>query len=160
MENPRGRVIAIEHVEASAHALVEVDASFSCARCADGKGCGAGLLGGNTGPRRIEALIGVGLNVREGDEVRIELAPSSLLQASLTAYGLPLSGAVLGAAFAYFSGLGDLYAALTALGGIAVGLVAARVRLRSASRLCQFTPTIVERLSVERVSSQRLPVGS
>jgi sigma-E factor negative regulatory protein RseC len=154
MENPRGRVIAIEHVEPSPHALVEVDASFSCARCAEGKGCGAGLLGGNTGPRRIDALIGVGLNIREGDEVRLQLAPSRLLQASVIAYGLPLSGAVLGAAFAYFSGLGDLYAALTALVGIAAGLVAARARLRSQSRSCQFTPTVVERLSIER-----LPVG-
>ncbi len=154
MENPRGRVIAIERVEPSSHAVVEVDASFSCARCAEGKGCGAGLLGSNTGPRRIDALIGVGLTIREGDEVRIELAPSSLLQASLIAYGLPLSGAVLGAAFAYFSGLGELYAALSTLGGIAAGLFAARVRLRSTSRLCQFTPTIVERLSIER-----LPVG-
>ena len=146
MKNPRGRVIAIERVEPSPHALVEVDASISCARCAEGKGCGAGLLGGDSGRRRVDALIGVGLAIREGDEVRIELAPSNLLQASLIVYGLPLSGAVLGAALAYFAGVDEPYAATAALGGVVVGLLIARLRLRTSQCLRQFTPTIVERL--------------
>lgn len=148
MENPRGRVIAVTHCEPSPHALVEVDAPAACARCKEGKGCGAGLLGGDTGSRRVDALIGAGVRVREGDEVRIELAPSNLLRASLVVYGLPLSGAILGAALAYFAGLGELYAAMTALGGIVAGLAVARVRLRTADCLRQFTPTIVERLPV------------
>lgn len=155
MENPRGRVIAVEHLQSSPHALVEVDASVTCARCAQGKGCGAGLLGANTGSRRVDALIGAGLTVREGDEVRIELAPSDLLRASAIVYGLPLSGAILGASLAYLSGLGEIYTALTALGGILAGLAVARVRLRKASCLRQFTPTIVERLSVERLQVGR-----
>ncbi|MGB5576097.1 MAG: SoxR reducing system RseC family protein [Woeseiaceae bacterium] len=127
-------------------ALVEVDASVSCARCAEGKGCGAGLLGRTSGSRRIDALIAGGLTVGEGDDVRIELAPSNLLRASMIVYGLPLSGALLGAALAYFVGLGELYAATASIGGILAGLVLARLRLRKTSCLRQFTPTIVERL--------------
>lgn len=148
MENPRGRVIAVTHAEHSSHVLVEVDASVTCPRCERGKGCGAGLLGGRSGSRRIEALIGAGLVVREGDEVRIELAPSTLLEASFIVYGLPLIGAVLGAVLAYLAGLGDSYAALAALGGIAAGLLAARARLRTAKCLRQFTPTVIERLTI------------
>lgn len=148
MDNPRGRVIAVTGLEPAHHALVEVDASINCARCAEGKGCGAGLLGRTSGSRRVDALITSGLKVREGDEVRIELAPGNLLQASMIVYGLPLAGAVLGAGVAYFSGLGELYAAMAALGGILAGLMVARLRLRRSGCFRQFTPTIVERLPV------------
>ena len=147
MDNPRGRVITLTDSATAPYALVEVDASVSCARCAEGKGCGAGLLGRTSGSRRVDALIANGLTVGEGDEVRIELAPSNLLQASMIVYGLPLSGAVLGAALAYFVGLGELYAATAALGGILAGLMLARLRLQKTSCLRQFTPTIVERVT-------------
>lgn len=150
MENPRGRVIAIERTETPRRALVEVDASVSCKRCAEGKGCGAGLLGAKTGQRRVDAIIDGGLVVSEGDEVRIELAPSNLLQASMIVYGFPLTGAVAGATISYFLGLGELFAAATALGGIVVGLLVARWRLREAHCLRRFTPTIVERMAVSR----------
>lgn len=146
MDNPRGRVIAVTGFAPAPQALVEVDASVSCARCAEGKGCGAGLLGRRPGSRRVDARIAGGLTVGEGDEVRIELAPSNLLRASMIVYGLPLCGAVLGAALAYVVGLGELQAALAAVGGILAGLVLARQRLRKTSCLRQFTPTIVERL--------------
>lgn len=147
MDNPRGRVITLTDSATAPYALVEVDASVSCARCAEGKGCGAGLLGRTSGSRRVDALVASGLTVGEGDEVRIELAPSNLLQASMIVYGLPLSGAVLGATLAYFAGLGELYAATAALGGILAGLMLARLRLQKASCLRQFTPTIVERVT-------------
>lgn len=150
MENPRGIVIAVDRVEPSPHALVQVDATISCARCAEGKGCGAGLLGGNAGPRRVDALVGSGLTIDEGDEVRIELAPTNLLRASMIVYGLPLTGAVAGALISHLLGLGDLYAAITGLGGVIVGLYVARLRLRASSCLRKFTPTITERLSAGR----------
>ncbi len=150
MDNPRGRVIAVTGLEPALHALVEVDASIICARCAEGKGCGAGLLGRTSGSRRVDALVTSDLKVQEGDEVRIELAPGNVLQASLIVYGLPLAGAVLGAALAYFSALGELYAAMAALGGILAGIAVARRRLRRSGCFRQFTPTIVERLPVGR----------
>lgn len=150
MENPRGRVIAVERVNTTSHAVVEVDASVVCRRCREGKGCGAGLFGSSAKSRRFDVLIGDGVEVHEGDDVRIELAPANLLQASLTVYGLPLSGAILGAVIAYLAGLGELNAAMAALGGVMAGLVVARRRLQRASCLSRFTPTIIERLSVAR----------
>ena len=129
------------------HAVVEVAASLRCARCASGKGCGAGLLGGDDRPRRVDALIAGGLDVREGDEVRVELAPDSLLHAALIVYGLPLAGAVIGAGIAYLAGGDDLGAAIAALLGLAAGMAAGRRRLRRAACLRRFTPTVTARLA-------------
>lgn len=159
MENPRGRVIAVRRIATSLHALVEVDTLISCRRCREGKGCGAGFFGSDAKRRRFEALIGEGVDIQEGDIVRIELAPANLLQASLTVYGLPLSGAILGAVFAYLTGLAELYAAMAALGGIATGVALARRRLQRASCLTRFTPTIVERLSVAHLPIDGLSIS-
>jgi len=159
MENPRGRIISVRRVDTSLHALVEVDASISCRRCREGKGCGAGLFGSDAKSRRLEALIGEGVDVREGDDVRIELAPANLLQASLIVYGLPLFGAITGAVIAYLAGLAELYAAVAALGGIVAGFVVARRRLQRASCLTRFTPTIVERLSFDAPSIGQQPAA-
>ena len=145
MESPRGRVIDV--AKGLPFARVEVTAALSCARCESGKGCGAGLLGGKGGNRCIEAQIPEGIAVQEGDEVHIELAPRNLLQAALIVYGLPLGGALVGAGVAYAAGLGDLYAALAGLGGIAAGVLIANMRLRNSRRYCEFTPTIVEKLA-------------
>ncbi|MGI9236697.1 MAG: SoxR reducing system RseC family protein [Woeseiaceae bacterium] len=147
MENPRGRVIAVNSGETQPQALVEIDAIVQCARCAEGRGCGAGLLGSPPGSRRIEALVSTGLTIGAGDEVRIELAPSDLLRASLIVYGTPLFGAVVGALAAYAIGLGDLHAVLAAMAGIVSGLLLARTRLRKSGCLRRFTPTVVERIS-------------
>ncbi|MCP5092126.1 MAG: SoxR reducing system RseC family protein [Gammaproteobacteria bacterium] len=159
MENPRGRIISVKRVDTSLQALVEVDASISCRRCREGKGCGAGLFGSDAQSRRFEALIGEGLDVQEGDDVRVELAPANLLQASLIVYGMPLFGAILGAVFAYLAGLAELYAAVAALGGIVAGFVVARRRLQRASRLTRFMPTIVERLSFDGSSVSQQPAA-
>ncbi len=141
MEHPSGRVLAVNHETPSA--VVEVAAAFSCARCAAGKGCGAGVFGSGRRSRHIEALIAAGVDIREGDEVSIELAPRHLLNAALIVYGLPLVGALVGAGIAYAFALGDSYAALAGLAGLAAGIMIAR--RRAARGQCQFTPTIVSR---------------
>ena len=155
MENPRGRVIAVNSIAASPHALVEVDAVVECARCAEGKGCGAGLLGSSVGSRRVDAVIGAGLTVSEGDEVFIELAPINVLRASLIVYGWPLSGAVFAALIALVIGLGDAYAALAAIAGLSTGLLLARRQLRSARCLRRFTPTVVEQAGTAPPAASR-----
>ncbi|NNF40467.1 MAG: SoxR reducing system RseC family protein [Woeseiaceae bacterium] len=132
----------------SPHAVVEVATELACARCSAGKGCGAGLIGSNRGSRRVQASIDAGLSLREGDAVRLELRPSRLLHASLLVYGVPLCGALVGAAVAAVLGLAERAAVMTALGGLFVGLVVARLWLRRAGCLRQFRPRIVERLSV------------
>lgn len=146
MENPQGRILSIYPDDTPPHAVVEVAASIRCARCAAGKGCGAGLLGGDERPRRVDALIARDLELGEGDHVRIELAPNNLLRASLIVYGLPLLGALVGAAGAGLSGAGDVSAALAALGGAGIGMLAGRLRLRKNECLRAFTPVVTARI--------------
>lgn len=143
MDSPRGRVLTIQNDRAPRHAEVEVESAPACARCASGKGCGAGMRGDDGTPRRVNVLVPAGCQLSVGDEVRLELAPDSVLSAAFTVYGLPLAGAIVGAGVAYLSGLGDLGAATVALTGLLAGIVLGRARLRRAACLRRFTPTIV-----------------
>jgi len=148
MESPQGRIISIHQDATPPYAVVEVDASAACARCASGKGCGAGIPGGDDRQRSIDALIAQGLEVREGDRVSVELAPDNLLRAALIVYGLPLTGAVVASAAAYWLGASDPGAAAMALAGAGMGVLVGRLRLRRARCLRDFTPTVTERIAV------------
>jgi positive regulator of sigma E activity len=116
-----------------------------CARCASGKGCGAGIGWEDGRPRRVRALIPAGYELAVGDDVRIELAPERMLAAALIAYGMPLAGGIVGAGAGYLAGLGDAGAATTALAGLAAGAVLGRARLRRNRSLRRLTPTIAAR---------------
>ena len=94
MDNPTGTIHSLVADVHGARAIVEVDLSTACPRCAAGKGCGAGLLVGSSRLRQVEAAIGPGMVLAEGDSVEISLASSNLLQAALIVYGLPLFGAI------------------------------------------------------------------
>lgn len=119
---------------------------MTCARCASGRGCGAGLLGSSNKNRRIAARIASGIDVREGDEVCMELESRRLLQASWLVYGTPLAAALVASAAAFLMRLPDPYAAVAALIGAGVGVVIARSRLRKTACLRQFMPIIVARV--------------
>jgi len=148
MEQATGHVIALESGHATQHAEVEVSAAVACARCAAGRGCGAGLLGGSEKNRRVQARIAAGVDVQKGDEVRMELSHRQLLRASWLVYGLPLVAAVIATGLAYFFRLDDFYAVVAAVVGLALGFSLARRQLSSAACLYRFTPTIVARLPV------------
>jgi positive regulator of sigma E activity len=94
----------------------------------------------------LEVLVRPGLELAEGDLVGIELAPRNLLRAALIVYGLPLTGAICGAALAYLADLGDGGAAVMAIGGLFAGAVISRRRLRNDSCLARFTPTVSRRV--------------
>ncbi len=145
MDNPQGRVLAVHSDDRPAHAVVEVAESFRCARCASGRGCGAGVFA-TGGPRQVEALLLPGVTVGTGDEVRLELAPDNVLRAAGIVYGLPLLGAGIGAAMAWGAGAGDAGASLLALLGLGAGFLLGRRRLSQASCLRRFTPTITARV--------------
>ena len=139
MQSQEGTVIAIDSRAGGRRAIVEVDMSGACPRCAAGKGCGAGL--GLTRNRRVEALVPYGAEIRVGDSVRLTLAPNSMLRAAGIVYGLPLAAAAFGAALAYLPGFGDPAAALAAVAGLAAGLGMAKLRLRGC--LKNFTPEVI-----------------
>lgn len=127
--------------------VVEVESVIVCERCESGKGCGAGLLGKRTGDKCVEATVAADLEVSLGDIVSIVLEPRNVLRAAIIVYGYPLFGAVLAAFAAYSAGLGDVAGALAALSGLVAGILIARIRLRNARCLRDFTPIVVDRLS-------------
>lgn len=146
MTHPTGTVRALLPAADGGRVLVDVDAATACARCAAGKGCGAGLLAGPGGRPCVEARVSPGLQLQEGDAVELELGPGDLLRAAAAAYGLPLCGALLFAAAAHGAGLGDAAAAVSALAGLGTGLVAGRRYLARPGCLHRFLPTVTGRV--------------
>lgn len=147
MDNPQGRILSVYQDDTPPHALVEVAASLRCARCASGKGCGAGLLAGDEKPRRVDALIGHDLQLGEGDRVAIQLSPNNLLRAAWIVYGLPLVSGVAGAVVAWLMGMGDVGASLAAFAGIGAGMLAGRRRLQQSECLRKFTPVVTAKIA-------------
>lgn len=146
MHHREGQVLSVDAKTDPAHAVVEVEASFRCARCAAGKGCGAGLFAGDSKSRRVDALVTSQLELQVGDRVRLELAADNVLRAAGLVYGWPLCGALAGAALAWWLGAGDAGAVLAAATGGLAGIAAGRLRLRREDCLRQFTPLVTARL--------------
>ena len=140
MDSTLARIVAFP--TGDGRALVEVDTSVACSRCAAGRGCGAGLISGRSGSRRIEANVAAGIEVAAGDTVTIDIPGKSLLAAAAIVYGLPLSGAAAGAAIAYLTGTGDAATALGSLAGMAAGFAVSRRRLAQTDCLTRFVPTV------------------
>ena len=146
MDNPTGIIRALVTGASGTRAIVDVDVSTACPRCAAGKGCGAGLLVGSSRLRQVEASFSASLDLAEGDNVEIALTPNNLLQAALIVYGLPMLGAVTAAGFATVMALGDAAAASAAIVGLLSGLVVSRWRLQHAACLGNFVPRVAKRL--------------
>lgn len=148
MQDPLGRIVSVQSGAAHQTAVVAVDASVVCERCASGKGCGAGLYGSKSGGQRLEASVLPDLRVHVGDRVRITLAQSSVLRAALIVYGTPLAGALTLTLLAYLLDFRESVAIVAALVGLAVGIVAAKLRLGTTACMQEFTPVVVETLPI------------
>jgi positive regulator of sigma E activity len=153
MDNPTGTIQSLIVSNGNVRAVVEVDVSKACPRCAAGKGCGAGLFTGSSRKRHVEAIVGGHISVAEGDSVEISLASDKLLKAALIVYGMPLFGAIAAAGLAYLLQLGDSVAALAALTGLVFGLLVGRWRLGRGECLENFVPTIEKRLQSPQIGS-------
>ena len=142
MDSPVGRIVSV----APGRATVSVDTSQVCARCAAGKGCGAGLLTGAKQSRLIEVSVAPGLNLKPGDEVKLSLAPSNLLRAAMLAYGLPLGGVVLALGVAWFinAAMDDAVAVVLAISGLLAGSLIGRRLLNQDGCLKNLVPTVAE----------------
>jgi len=150
MNDPQGTIVEIIRDRRGVRAIVTVEAAAVCARCASGRGCGAGIFAVRQGLRRLDVAIEAGGDLAEGDVVSIRLAPGNVLRAALLVYGLPLAGAAAGAALAYAFALGDAGAAVAALGGLAAGVATGRRRLRDDSCLARLTPTLSRHVAAGR----------
>lgn len=143
MDSAVGRIVAVT----DGRATVSVDAAAVCARCAAGKGCGAGLLAGSNRPRHIEVEITPGTDFKAGDEVRLTLAPSHLLRAAMFAYGLPLGGVVIALGIAWYLNrtLNDHIAVILAIGGLVAGVLFGRYYLNKDGCLKNLVPSVSAR---------------
>lgn len=143
MNQAKGKVISVSGAGHRRLATVDVEASGICPRCAEGKGCGAGVFGARQSTRRLDALVPSDAEIHAGDEVQVVLEPQDLLAAATIVYGWPLLGAALGAALAYVADYGDAIAAAAALGGMASAALLARRRLKRSQCVSRFTPRII-----------------
>jgi len=143
MNSPVGTIVSI----ADGHATVSVDAAPICARCAAGKGCGAGLLAGSNRSRLVDVPLTAGMQFKAGDEVRLSLQPAHLLRAAVFAYGLPLGGVVLalGLAWSLNQSLDDRFAVVLAVAGLVAGVLVGRHFLNEDGCLRNLAPTISTR---------------
>lgn len=143
MDSPVGRIVSV----APGHATVLVDAALVCARCAAGKGCGAGLLTGASRSRLIDVSVTPGMDLKPGDDVRLTLAPSHLLRAAVLAYGMPLAGVIiaLGIAWIMSRTLNDVLAVTLAICGLVAGALFGRHFLNQDDCLKNLVPTVSER---------------
>lgn len=140
MDSPIGIIVAI----GPASATVTVARMAACRRCAAGKGCGAGLLGGSATSAVLEVPLSPASGLREGDEVRLTLEPAHLLRATMLVYGLPLVGIILSltAGWLLSRPLSDAAAIVYAICGLAAGLYAGRRQLQRHECLTRFIPRI------------------
>lgn len=146
MEKVQGRVLSVSLVNGERRALLDVERQAICARCAAGKGCGAAVFGGEAGSRQLHAEIASGIEVREGQLVEIAMQSGDILRAAGTVYGLPMAGALVGAAAGWGLELGDAAAAGMAMVGVAGGFGVARRRLRQEGCLRHLAPEIIARV--------------
>ena len=138
MEQARGRITAIH----GDRVTVEVNTASFCSRCSTGRGCGAGLLGADRGPRQVDVLLPHDANLSAGDEVTLELAPQSLLHAARIVYGMPLLAVAAVGVLAMLLGWSDGRTVLMMLGAVVIAMAIGRRRLRRTNCLKQFTPVI------------------
>ena len=146
MEKTTGTVRSFIAHAGGERAIIDVDVAAVCSRCAAGKGCGAGILGGSGRVRQVAATIGTGVRLGVGDRVEIALRPRDLLQAAVVVYVPPLLGAAIAATAAYGIVGRDIDAAAAALIGMALGLFASRYYLNHTTCLERVTPVVERRL--------------
>lgn len=143
MNTTTGTVLSVATHAAGKRAWIAVDAGIDCSRCAAGKGCGAGLIGSRTGPRRVAVVLPANSELDKGDPVTVMLEPGNVLHAAWIVYGWPLLGALIGAGFSWLITNNDAPAAMAALAGLAVGYLVAKFKLRQQGCADRFTFKIV-----------------
>lgn len=139
-----GHVVELGH----GHAWIACRRQVECARCAEGKGCGGGLIGRMLGDRlhRVRAVTG-GLSLAPGDRVMIGLDEDAVMRAAFAVYLAPLLAAVAAAALGWATLGGDAWAAAGALAGLGAGLAWARGYGRRHEADPRFQPVVLQRIS-------------
>ena len=102
----------------------------ACGHCELRPGCGMGAIGRLLGRRSRPLYFTSERRLAPGDRVRLGLSEGALLRGSLAVYGLPLLGMLSAGLVAAVLGFADAGLAIASLIGFALGLAAARRRVR------------------------------
>ena len=127
-------------------AWLEPEQTTSCGHCASASSCGSkglGSLGARLEARRFPLDNDAGLQV--GERVVVGVDDRSLLKASLTAYGLPLLAALAAGGIAESLAGKDLVTMAGVAGGLALGVLAARISAGRLSAGGELAPRLLRR---------------
>lgn len=132
---------------------LEPEQTTSCGHCASSASCGVSsreAAGIGTVTSRLQArrfaLDNPGaMAFREGERLIVGVSESALLKASLTAYGLPLIAALTTASIVQALYGNDLKTMLGMAGGLALGLLAARLNARRLAARGELAPRFIRR---------------
>ena len=122
---------------------VELVRASACNHCELSQGCGTGALGRLLGKRTRPLTIDTEQTLKPGDRLLLGLSEAALVKASLLVYGVPLLAMIGTGLLAVLAGMNEVWIAMTAVVGFAVGFKYASIRGRKleADRLA---PYIVE----------------
>lgn len=125
---------------------VETQPRSACSQCSSG-GCGTAVVSKLFGARPNRIRVSDSLGAGVGDRVVIGIPDSLLVRAALWAYLAPLLAMLAAAAVAEALGVGDAPQMLSALAGLALGLVLVRRVTRWPGAGQRFRPRLL-RLAV------------
>ena len=120
---------------------LELQRASACGNCEMNQGCGTGALGRLLGKRSRPLVIESDRHYQPGDEVEVVLPESSLVQASLLVYGLPLAGMLVAGLLASATSDSEWLVAIASLCGFTAGYLFA-TRRASALEARGMTPHI------------------
>lgn len=130
---------------------LEPEQTTSCGHCASSASCGTREAAGmGTVTSRLQARRFLldnpgGQGFTEGDRLVVGVSERALLKAALTAYGLPLLFALVTASIVQGLYGEDATTMLGMLGGLALGLLAARLNARRLAARGELAPRFVRR---------------
>lgn len=133
---------------------LEPEQTTSCGHCASSASCGVkaneetvgiGSLASRLQSRRFVLDSPTSLGFVEGERLVVGVSEKALLKASITAYGLPLFFALVSASVVQSLYGEDAKTILGMLGGLAVGLLAARLGARRLAAQGELAPRFLRR---------------
>ena len=124
-------------------AWVSCESRAGCERCAEGKGCGGGLLSRLLGDRLFQLRVPVSAGIGVGDQVQLGISEGALLGAACLMYLLPLLALISGALIGDFLG-GDGVALLLGSLGLLASFVLLHVFRERIALSRRFQPVILE----------------
>jgi sigma-E factor negative regulatory protein RseC len=143
-------------------AWLEPEQTTSCGHCASSASCGAGAreaAGIGTVTSRLQARRffldnPAGLSgLHEGERVVVGVSERALLNAALTAYGVPLLFALTAGSLTQAAYGEDLTTMLGMIGGLALGLIVARLNARRLAAKGDLAPRFLRRARPDETCS-------